>query len=43
MKDKIIKTLKKVVKDWDIGEIIVATLFFPFTLVYILIRFIQEY
>jgi len=41
--NKIMKTLKKVVQDWDIGCIILAALFIPLTFIYIGIRFIQEW
>jgi hypothetical protein len=41
--DKIIKTLKKVIGDWDIPELIFVVILFPWSAIYIVFRMIQEW
>lgn len=43
MLDKLFITLQKVVKDWDVFILIVAVICFPWSLVYIGFRIIQEW
>lgn len=35
--------LKRVVEDWGVIEIVLLVMFFPFSLLYVLVRYIQEY
>lgn len=41
--DELTKALKRVVEDWGIVEIVLFVMFFPFSLLYVLVRYIQEY
>lgn len=41
--NKIIKTLQRVIKDWSLFELILVVIFLPFSLLYILLRLIQEW
>lgn len=41
--NKIIKTFQRVIKDWSLFELILVVIFFPFSLLYILLRLIQEW
>ena len=43
MTDKIIITFQKVIKGWDLLEIILCVIFVPFSLIYILFRMAQEW
>ena len=41
--DKLISTFKVVIKDWDIGELFLVVIFFPWSLLYIGLKIIQEW
>jgi len=41
--DKLFRTFQKVIQEWDILCIIGATLFFPWSLIYVGFRVVQEW
>jgi len=41
--DKLMATIKKVVEDWDLFELVLTVLFFPYSLIYIAFRIVQEW
>jgi len=41
--NRLLRTLKKVIKDWDLFELFVAVIFFPLSLIYIAFRMLQEW
>ena len=41
--NKLMLVIKKVIKDWEIFEIIMVIVLFPWSLLYILLRIIQEW
>jgi hypothetical protein len=41
--DKVIEAFKKVIEDWGVLEVIFTVIFFPWSLLYIGFRLIQEY
>ena len=43
MSEEMLYALKRVVRGWGVFEILMVVIFFPLSLLYILVRFIQEY
>ena len=40
---KALKTLQKVIKGWEVFEIVCTVIFFPWSLIYIAFRMVQEW
>lgn len=43
MNEEKMYALKRVVRGWGVFEIVMVVIFFPLSLLYVLVRFIQEY